>query len=295
MTTTAPKTARRLGRPPSKAKKNHSIIEYRRNRVGKRNKRDRRRGKAIPRGSSNAGRPRLEGDRYPSGRLKPPAPNARVLADRAAVMGDGGGDLTKASNPMDLALERGWLTIAHHRAGMVYASLYVATSSGAPRAGSSNYGEVDTIGSYFGESLADMTPAEIAAAFDKAFAKASPAPGDNHAEAAMLKWRLINGSMSPAQQTEVFRVCVMESWPQWVIQRAAGHMETGWERGRTALVAGLEAIVCVLRPPKPATPSLESAPAPTAKTSGSKLAERTEYVDAAGNLLYEAVTLRRRT
>ena len=43
-------------------------------------------------GHSRAGRPRQAGERYASGRLKPPEPNARVVAGRLALLGEAGAD-----------------------------------------------------------------------------------------------------------------------------------------------------------------------------------------------------------
>jgi hypothetical protein len=84
------------------------------------------------RARSTAGRPRKEGDRYPSGKLKPPLPNQRVIAERRILLG-GAGDISKAENPLDLMLARGWITEDEHRAGRAYAFLYIKAGIDLPR------------------------------------------------------------------------------------------------------------------------------------------------------------------
>lgn len=265
--------------------------------------------RAVARGPSRLGRPRQPGERYKGGKLKPcpPEPNARVLADRLAMVTttdkDGKakvGDLTKASSPMDFALERGWITQAQHRAGAAYVSLYGASEIQGPRAGNASYGEVDERAAIDKRSLAQMSPFEIVEAFDRVLAKTSAgAQHDAQTAAAMVRWRQINAAMSPDQQREVFAVCVMDSWPQWVIQRAAGHMDTSWERKRTVLIAGLDGIGAALRPAKAPQPPTSTDPAPRIEPiehpQGRKVAEVTSYVDSDGKPLYEAVVIKRRT
>ena len=69
---------------------------------------------------------RQTGERYDNGRLKPPAPNAKVVAARRALLGaaaDQVVDIRKAENALDVALARGWLTEKHHRAAQAYAAI----------------------------------------------------------------------------------------------------------------------------------------------------------------------------
>jgi hypothetical protein len=84
------------------------------------------------------GRPRLGGDRYPSGKLKPDnQPNAVVVAQRRALLGIEEGaekvDLSMSENALDLMLARGWITPERHRAARVYASLNRRIVGGLPR------------------------------------------------------------------------------------------------------------------------------------------------------------------
>ena len=73
------------------------------------------------------GRPRHTGPRHANGRLLPPGPNERIVAARRALLGGGAdpkADISVAENALDLALARGWLTPARHRAARSYAQLW---------------------------------------------------------------------------------------------------------------------------------------------------------------------------
>lgn len=70
------------------------------------------------------GRPRLKGPRFPSGQLKPPGPNERVVASRRALLGEGSTDLSKAECALDVALIRGWITEDRHRAARRYSQIW---------------------------------------------------------------------------------------------------------------------------------------------------------------------------
>ena len=75
------------------------------------------------------GRPRHTGPRHANGRLLPPGPNERIVAARYALLGvdaDTKVDLSKAENALDLALARGWISPARHRAARTYAQLWNA-------------------------------------------------------------------------------------------------------------------------------------------------------------------------
>lgn len=77
------------------------------------------------------GRPRHTGPRHANGRLMPPGPNEHVIASRRALLGvtdpaTENVDLSKAENALDLALARGWISPARHRAARTYAQLWNA-------------------------------------------------------------------------------------------------------------------------------------------------------------------------
>lgn len=75
------------------------------------------------------GRPRKPGARYPSGKLKDPGPNSRIVEARRTLLGadaDEKVDLSKAENCLDLSLARGWLSPRRHRAARRYAQLWAS-------------------------------------------------------------------------------------------------------------------------------------------------------------------------
>jgi len=186
------------------------------------------------RARSTAGRPRKEGDRYPSGKLKPPLPNQRVIAERRILLG-GAGDISKAENPLDLMLARGWITEDEHRAGRAYAFLYVKAGIDLPR----------------------LKTADLGEASDRDIEHA-PQPGlrlrpewmDDGDERAMDQLQALWRTLSPLARSEMLDVCCRDSWPQWVIWQAMGkEVPASWDRKRLALLEGLE-FVCRAMTPK---------------------------------------------
>lgn len=212
------------------------------------------------------GRPRKSGPRYPNGKLKPQnvAPNARVMEERRRLLGPLA-DVSQADAPLDLALARGWLTERHHRAGTAFARAYQRAQLGTPGLDSPGVRETDTaLHSGLGnKGMQDWTHRETTAVFDAVFNRTGTAEG--LAEAANAQWRTFSALMSPEERAEVSDVCVRSSWPQWIIQRAAGHLGTSWERKRDILIAGLEKIATNLWPPRPAASTIESLPVQRAR------------------------------
>ncbi len=74
-------------------------------------------------------RSKTDAPRYPNGRLKPPEPNAKVITERRRILGLShdapatADELRRAENAVDVALARGWITGAQHRAVQAYAHL----------------------------------------------------------------------------------------------------------------------------------------------------------------------------
>lgn len=188
------------------------------------------------------GRPRKDGARFPSGKLRQVVdPNPRVLEDRRALAGENG-DIRAAGHPLDCALARGWLTEAQHRAGSRYAAIYRAARIAQPesRGGLCEAPEAQTIDK---RPLGIMADAEITAAFDRIF---NVTEQKDRSATALAQWSAINQFLNAAEQAECFSVCVRSSWPQWIVQRAAGHFQTGWERKREVLISALDQVAQVL-------------------------------------------------
>jgi len=155
--------------------------------------------------------------------------------------------------------------------------------------GADTSGDV-TAASFF----ATLPDREVAEIWDAVFTDdGGPALGREEAAArAMKRWKLACAAMSPDQREEVHNVCILDSFPQWIIQRAHGHMETSWERKRDLLIAGLRAIRAELHPPK-GKPEKQpetavASPRPRAQV------ERTVYVDEDGEPLLEVERVVRR-
>ncbi len=237
---------------------------------------------------SKGGRPRKDGSRYPSGKLKPAGPNHLVLERRKALCDDP----TKATCPLDAAYANGWLDLADYRTGIMFAHLHRAAGFGAVGAAMGSSLEAPTpmelsqdttasAKSYF----SSLSHAEIASIWDSVFEGAGE-PGedkDERAARANARWKLANAAMTPDERAEVHNVCILDSWPQWIIQRRAGRMETSWERKRDLLINGLRAVRRALRP-KAANEDSQQAPK---LSSGRKNIERTIYVDEDGETLLE--------
>jgi hypothetical protein len=166
------------------------------------------------RGSSKAGRPRKDGDRYPSGKLKPRGPNETTLAKRRA------GDASAGEHPLDFALSKGWLTERQHKDAMAYRATYNLAHAGrfGPRLAQGDLAEVEP-SEALRESWSSLSDAQIASVFDTVFNVTPPtAEREQKEAAARLRWKLINASLSSAQRQEVFMVAVLGSWPFWMVR-----------------------------------------------------------------------------
>lgn len=246
-------------------------------------------------GSSKAGRPRKKGARYPSGQLKPQGPNENMIARRRELVGEKG-DLTRATSPMDLALERGWITEKHHRAGAAVVSIYSAAKIGASaRSGVANLEEAARSVDIDRADFGTMPDDQVAAVWDAAFNVSDAVDREKQAAIALARWKRINAVLTPEQGREVFLVCVCNSWPHWIMQRNAGHFGTRWEQSRTLLITGLEAVSIALRPIPANRPPVTITPMETGRAPITAMREEsTAYVDAEGALLFEVVRRSRR-
>ncbi len=102
-----------------------------------------------------------------------------------------------------------------------------------------------------GVSFAHMTDKEVAQVWDSAMSRTPPAANDQHASQskAMDRYREANRMMTVAQRNEVNDVVLLDSWPQWVLQRRlAGRFDTSWERKRELLIDALDRIQTLYAP-----------------------------------------------
>lgn len=313
----------------------------------------------------NTGRPRKQGERYPSGKLKPAKPNAKVVAMRRAMLGAKDGervDLAKAENPMDLALERGWISEKRHRAGQLFANLYrgirmptlkvsrdtadFATAAPSPvdryfhaeeglevsgvtlpidveladtiskALEDFNAGRIST--QQYGSILAkadkkhragrinwsNMPAADVARLFDSVMAATKPVLGGGPNDARpdipdMLKE--LRALLKPEEVRELFSVCCLGLWPEWIVQRIKhGDLEPNvYRRRRKLLEAGLDKVAeysqtrgkrSAVTIPQPER--ADGAAAGLTAPSSARLVERTVYVDQDGAQLFEVEQVR---
>jgi hypothetical protein len=209
--------------------------------------------KTKRRGSSNAGRPRKEGERYANGRLKPSGPNATVVEKRRA------GDAEAGEHPLDFALSQKWITERQHRDAMAYRSIYQSAHIGGPRLSLGSLTEVPPH-----EALtmnwSQMTDAEITEIFDAVFGEDMPPLNPEEAHAQALKhWRLLNAHLSPAERQQLFLVSVMGSWPFWMTKAASETALGSQDRDRRdTLFGAINGVGRALRPPK--RPTIQPVP-----------------------------------
>lgn len=243
---------------------------------------------------SKGGRPRQEGERTKGGRLKH-APNERVMQMRAVFGVD---HIGQAFSPVQIAFKNGWLSEADCRTAAEFASLHAAAGLGRSSISLSAGMEVkpgaDTTGDVTAASFfATLPHHEVASIWDAVFSDDGrrTMTGEETAARAMKRWKLACAAMTPAQRQEVQDVCILDSFPQWIIQRAHGHMATSWERKRDLLIGGLQAIRAALNPPKP---KAVTPPAAAKASTGRAQVERTVYVDEEGAPLLEVERVSRR-
>lgn len=206
-----------------------------------------------PRGSSKAGRPRQEGERYPSGKLKPRGPNKETLAKRSA------GDASAGEHPLDFALSKGWISEGLHRTGMDYLSAFNrAHFDGAPRMAQGGLCEASSV-EHFRETwckFAEMPDKDIVELFDQVFNIEAPILTDDERAArdsmAWVRWKMLNAHLTREERQELFEVCVLASWPFWMPKEAAGRaLGSKDETKKANLKSALGAVSRAMHPPKP--------------------------------------------
>lgn len=236
-------------------------------------------GKALNPGKSTGGRPPQEGERYPSGKLKPRGPNQLMVERRKAMCED----VTMASCPFDLAFAKGWLSGEEYSAGRAYIAIHARANLGSPGIPSqADHSMPDPVGDIRAVSWSALSDDEITRIWDSAMNYTGPSgTKEEQAAHALRQWKTACAAMTLAEQTEVDNVCVRESWPQWVIQRSAGRMDTSWEKSRKVLVSGLRAIRQALAKPTPIEPDT-FIPAEPANDGPARVSERVVYVGEDG-------------
>lgn len=235
---------------------------------------------------SGGGRPKADGERYPSGKLKPHGPNALMLERRRALCAD----VTMASCPLDAAFANGWLSPADYGAGRAYMAIRARAQLGAPRVPmQADQSRPDPVGDIRRVTWSEMSYDEIARIWDSAMrdigSDGATARMEQYAERAMAQWKAINAAMSHSERIEVDLVCIQESWPQWIIQRASGRMDTTWETKRNILVAGLEAVRLALHSPN--QPDIGKFIPTVQRPSEKTVVGREVYVDEHGEAVLE--------
>ena len=246
-------------------------------------------------GVSTGGRPPKEGDRYPGGKLKRPGPNQLMLDRRKALCAD----VTMASCPLDAAYSNGWLSTSEYAAGQAYIAIHARAKLGSPSVPSqADHSRPDPVADIRRVTWAELSHDEIARIWDSAMrdigTEGAAARMEESNVKAMADWKKLNAAMSLRERMEVDRVCLGESWPQWIIQRAAGRMDTTWEANRVVLVSGLKAIHVALRKPKPETTNQDDAADPIHLDAPTRVVERTVYLGEDGETVLEVERVSRR-
>lgn len=256
---------------------------------------------------NRAGRPQKAGDRYACGKLKPQtvAPNERVERERRALVGDSGADIATASDPLDFALARGFLSVPRHRAATSFAEAYERAKLGAPSLDQGGPQEASTTVEAYIERHHPrprnqwdmMNAADVARVFDAVFNVYGGSPEEAEL-VAMVRWKAVMSPLTPEEQSELMAVCVRRSWPQWSIIKASGReVPEVWDRKRRMLEVGLDKVTAALRElaaakrgerkppedgPAASVTQLELEPVPAA---GRKVIERLNFVDEDGEPL----------
>jgi len=198
--------------------------------------------------TGRGGRPRKEGDRYECGKLKPPPPNPVVLAQRAALCADP----MMATNPIDVMLANRWISEDQHRTACRYREDHNRAQLCGPTVPTQQDLSAPEGVDARNLRFTNMTHGEIAAIWDSAMGR-TPAPMTDQEDAqhrALERYKAANRAMTTDQQNEVNGVVLLDSWPQWVIQRRAGRFNTSWERKRVLLLDGLNAMQDKVYEPK---------------------------------------------
>ena len=247
------------------------------------------------------GRPRHEGDRYPSGRLKPQGPNERSVEIRKAF------GFKKMNQqrmvPLDVAHANGWLSNVDYLTGIRFANLH--QTAGFSRSGGAMGAtlevdagtEVSLSVSLEAKSFFSGLPhAELVVLWDRVFDRGErdPVKADEASAKAMRQWKAACAAMTMQERAEVTNVCVLDSFPQWIIQRSAGREGTSWEGKRALLISGLAKVRQSLKPERVSDQSPSDQPRALNRNPARAQVERTVYVDGDQKPVLEVERITRR-
>ena len=166
---------------------------------------------------------------------------------------------------------------------------------------------------------ANLPASDVARLFDKvmsASGSGGPTGGRQGIEIAMSEGeplilpvipemlREIWAMLKSEETSELFSVCCLGRWPEWIVQRIQGGVLEApvYRRRRKLLEAGLDKIaehsqarskrpaVTIPQPPRPEGVSIALSPAPA---EAARLVDRTVYVDQDGGKLFEVEQVRR--
>jgi len=259
-----------------------------------------------PGNRSGGGRRRSDGDRYPSGKLKPVQPNPEVLARRALLCADP----SMATCPLDASYANGWLSQSDYGAAKAYISVHAGAGLGGPGAARTADTSIPRGAAMdLSERWSGMTEAEIrkfrisqlpdkelVLIWDSALRDlgraADPEQAQKFAENANRRWRALNAAMTSHERLVVDSFCIRETWPRWFHERLAGNMKSQWEDERSVLISGLRRIGAALSQPKSIARSDLVLPDPP-KPRGPVVIERTEIVDDTGAVVQVFERIRR--
>jgi hypothetical protein len=111
----------------------------------------------------------------------------------------------------------------------------------------------------------------------------------------------LQGETQPEEARELFTVCCLGRWPEWIIQRIAhGGLEPNvYRRRRKILEAGLDKVTDHARAQRRTTelavdePVREPLNSTARQSLAARLVDRTVYVDLEGAKLFEVERIRR--
>lgn len=187
---------------------------------------------------SRGGRPRKEGERYPSGDLKPQGPNPIVVEHRKALCDD----ITKATCPIDVMLANRWISMDDHRNAVRYRRDHDQARLQGPNVPVQKDQSVAQGADARDLRFTNLTHKEIADIWDSAMRPSRGGPSDQGQKEAMRRWVAAGDALTQEQRDELHNVVLLDSWPQWVLQRRAGRMNTSWERKFDLLMAALASL-----------------------------------------------------